>query len=612
MLGDDPSFVLELNLPPLDFDDSGELVITGFAFSQGSGFSSQHSPLDHSSISFDNAPFINLDIRRSSSQRSATLAPLLDGENRALNDDSLFPMALGEEENLPFAEFPIRIDADGNLVEEPELPAHPLQAFKSGDATQEDPVEVQFPDDDGVMILDDEEAQVMFGGNEASLPIQDPAQQTVRQNNEFQLPSYEPLSSDPVQKEPQPLRRQRKAKTLGPDAATQIGRSDFKAWTETYLARTQKGNNAHQQATGAQARKNAYNLVFGTGLGEVGLFHSVPGLHHELAVFFAGDGLEDIVLGDTLAGIGQGTGEDFDKDNDGTGRRRSASVAFGSEDEAEGEGARRVRPRGDGAQDHPDGHSQRNAQIDDDDAMMVFGNDQDLLPEVGREHAGTALSDHRRSSNAPWNLPSSVRSGKHVEAGRNAVEQSPLISRGSILPSDVRFSDVGLPALGSDGFAPFQNDGAHDLSSFEEFGVAAGVSTQEANTSQFMREALDREGRNFLGFVEHVAANHGEQDARDENLRWVEFDGLFDARDKTRVVVAQAFLHVLTLATKNQILVKQTGVEEQEPFGTISIGVTGVPQLGGEEHIGEVEALGDVETLEELGGAGAGHEAFEE
>lgn len=611
MLGDDPSFVIDLTLPPLDFDDSGEFAIPDFSLSQGSGLSSQHSPLDHSSICFENAPFINLDIRRFSSQGSATLAPLLD-ENHALNDDSLFPMALGEEEDLPFAEFPIRIDADGNLVEEPELPAHPFQAFKSGDATQEDPGEVQFPDDDGLMILDDEEAQVMFGGNEAGLPIKDPAQQTVQQNNESQLPSYEPLSSDPVQQEPRPLRRQRKIKTLGPDAATQVGRSDFKAWTETYVARTQEGNNARQQVTGAQARKNAYNLVFGRGLGDVGLFNSVPGLNHELAGFFAGDGLEDIVLGDTLAGIGHGTAEDFDKDNDGTGRRRSASVAFGSENEAEGEGTRRVRLRADGEQDHQDGHSQQDAQIDEDDAMMVFGNDQDLLPEVGREHAGPALSDHRRSSNAPWNLPSSIRSGKHVEVGRNAVEQSPLIGRGSIPPSGVRFSNVGLPGLGSDGFAPFQHDGAHDLSSFEEFGVAAGVSTQEANTSQFVREALDREGRNFLGFVEHVAADHGEQDARDENLRWVEFDGLFDAQDKTRVVVAQAFLHVLTLATKNRILVKQTGVEEEEPFGTISIGITGVPQLGGEELIGEVEALGDVETLEELRGVEADHKAFEE
>lgn len=518
-------------------------------------------------------------------------------------------MAFGEEENLPFAEFPIRIDADGNLVEEPELPAHPLQAFKSGDATQEDPGEAQFPDDDGLVILDDEEAQVMFGSDEGGLPFDGPAQQTVQQN-ELQLPSEEPLSSDPVQQEPQPLRRQRKIKTLGPDAATQIARSDFKAWTETYPSRIRVGSDAHQQVTSAQARKNAYNLVFGRGLGEVGLLNSIPGLDHELAAFFAGDGLEDIVLGDTQAVIGESAGDDFEQDNNGTGRRRSASAAFGSEDEAEGEGARRVRPRVDSEQDHQDGRSQQDAQIAADDEMMVFGDDQDLPPEVGREHAGPALSDQHRSSIAPWNLPSSVRSGKHIEAGRNAVEQSPLIGRGSILSADFKFSDVGLPALGSDGFAPFQHDGGRDLSSFEDPGVAAGVFTQEADTSQVMREALDREGRNFLGFVEHLAADRGEQDSRDENLRWIEFDGLFDARDKTRVVVAQAFLHVLTLATKNQILVKQTGGEE-EPFGPVSIGVTGVPQLDGEAYIGEVEAMDDVETRE-MRGVDAVGEAFEE
>lgn len=621
ILGDDPNFVPDLTLPPLDFDDNGELVIPGIDFSQRSKLSSQLSPLDHSSNSPANAPFINLKIRHSSSQGSIHLAPTFDKENQIQNDDGLFPMAFGEEEDLPFAEFPIRIDADGNLVEEPELPAHLSLADKNGDAAHEDLIGVHNPDDGGPVILGDEDAQMVFSDEEAQLPVVEHAPQNALQNDDVRLPSLEPLSSGsaPPQPQPQhPQRRQRRLKTLGPDAATQVGRSEFRAWTETYLSRAEEGIGSPQQVTAAQARKNAYSLVFGIGLGGVGVLNSIPGLNHELAQFFAGNNLEDIVIGNIPTGI-EGVGkEDAEEDARGDRRRRSASVAFGSDDVEDDDG-RRVRPRtgeGEHEQDQQAGRGRQDAQIVDD-AMTVFDNEQGLLPELGREHPGSALSDYRRSSNAPWNrqpsmVPSSVRSGKNIEAGRNAVEQSPLVRRGSILQSDAKFSDTGIPALGSDGFAPFQNDGAHDFSSFGEFVVTAGVSTQEANTSQLMREALDREGRNFLGFVERVAADRGEQDAHNENLRWVEFDGLFDAQDKTRAVVARAFLHVLTLATKNQVRVKQTGAKEKEPFGEIRIGVTGAVQeeLGGGVDVGMVEEMEDVEMGREIRGVEA-HDGIE-
>lgn len=511
----------------------------------------------------------------------------------------MFAMGFGEEEELPFADFPIRIDAEGNLIEEPELPPHPSQQQEElVDPAQKDRSGAHFPQDEAPIIPGDDDAMVVFEDDEGLVPILDGAPQNAQQNNDLRLPSEELLSSDPAQ-QPQPQRKHRKVKARAPDIATHISRAEFKRWTDNYAVRMKDGHNAPHQVTISEARNNAYHLVFGRGLGGVGELSALAGANHELAELFAGENLKDIAMGNSLDGVN----EEVDEEGRGARRRRSASVAFGSDEEEEGEEGRRVRPRvDDGEQeqegDHPQlGGSQQAAQVVGN-PLVMFG---DELPEMGREHPGSALSDHRRSSNAPWNrpesvVPSSARSGKHVEAGRGAVENSPLVGRGSLLQgSDVKFSDSAMPVFGSDGFAPLQHGGAHDLSSFGDFVAAAAVSAPEANTSQVMREALDREGQNFLGFVERVAADRGEEDIRDESLRWVKFDGLFDAQDKNRSVVAQAFLHVLTLATKNKIRVRQAGVEDKEPFGEIRVGVTGPVLEVDEAGASEFERMEGVE-----------------
>lgn len=500
------------------------------------------------------------------------LAPRFSMGDQNSKDDSFFPALFGEDEELPFADF-LQVDEDGNLIEaEPELPAHPAQLEDPfAESVQKDQSgDGQIIDDEGLHIHGDEDAPTIFGGDD------------LQGNNEVQLPSEESLGSEAAEPEP-PKRKPRKIKPLAPDSATHINRAEFKNWTDNYLSRSLDSKDVSLQVTAGQAKKNAYHLVFGRGLGDVGLLHGVPGVNHELAEFFSGANLEDLIMGDILESIR----EDVEKELGGPDRRRSASVAFGSE--AGGEVGRRVRPRAD--EDQQFGHSQQEAQVINED-VVVFDD-----PELGREDFGSA---NRRSSNAPWNrpssaVPSSIRSNKNVEVGRHAVDNSPLVRRGSILqpPSDPKFSGAGLPNFGSDAFAPFYGDGAHDLSSFDEFGVAAGVPTQEANTDQFMREALDREGRNFLEFVERVVGDRGREDSMDKRQRWIDFDRLFDPEDKTRPVVAQAFLHVLTLATKNQIRVKQAGVEEKIPFGDIDLGVT-APLVEVEEQDSD-EEMDDVD-----------------
>lgn len=115
-----------------------------------------------------------------------------------------------------------------------------------------------------------------------------------------------------------------------------------------------------------------------------------------------------------------------------------------------------------------------------------------------------------------------------------------------------------------------------------------------ADTSQQMINALDREGQNFARFLRHIAKTKGyanEDDEQDEKA-WVSFDDLFEPEDRKRAVVVQAFHHVLTLATKNVVKVKQDGQGGLKLFGEIRVGVDlPLSEDGGEE--GEDEEMGD-------------------
>ncbi|KAI3391337.1 hypothetical protein diail_7509, partial [Diaporthe ilicicola] len=575
ILGDDPNFVPNFDLPPLDFDENGDLLLPGWDLSQPTKLSSQLSPIDRGSgsvVSPAAAPFVNLNIRHSSSQESLGI-PSPFGSKQQKQDDLDLDMAFGEEEILPFADFGLEIDADGNLVEqpEPELPPHPqFKPAMVDDAAQKLGSAPALPGDE-VMFLPDDEDQVILGDDPFAEEAVGPAEPNP-QRSEVPLPSEELISSDEPQQPQQ--RKKRTIKCLAPDAATHVGREEFKSWSENYVARVEEARKAHHHVTAAQAKKNAYNLTFGMGVMGVGVLNNIPGLEHPLARFFAGGELKAIVMGDDEMDI-----EEEAEEHARSSRRRSASGAF--EEDEDVLNGRRVRPRVDEAEaEEQDPQLGRNVHEQGgqavDDPMLMFGSD---LPEIGREHPGSAMSDHHRSSNAPWNrpssaVPSSIRSQKGRETGRHAVEGSPLVGRDSILPNDPRFSDGNMPSFGYDGLDRDRNDAAHEHSSLDESGAAASVGTQEADTSQFMRNALDREGRNFLGFVERVAVERGEQDPVEENCRWVEFDSLFEERDQTKPVVAQAFLHVLTLATKGQIKVTQEGIKEKVAYGEIRVGVT--------------------------------------
>lgn len=109
---------------------------------------------------------------------------------------------------------------------------------------------------------------------------------------------------------------------------------------------------------------------------------------------------------------------------------------------------------------------------------------------------------------------------------------------------------------------------------FQLYGPAAAVDTQTAAQSQWVAAALDSESRNFLDFLDaQIQARdptaEEEQEEEGEKLRRsATFEGLLPPTEHTRVVAAQAFLHVLTLASKNLVNVRQ-----DEGFGEIEIAI---------------------------------------
>jgi meiotic recombination protein REC8, fungi type len=109
---------------------------------------------------------------------------------------------------------------------------------------------------------------------------------------------------------------------------------------------------------------------------------------------------------------------------------------------------------------------------------------------------------------------------------------------------------------------------------FQLYGPAAAVDTQTAAQSQWLAAALDSESRNFLDFVDaQIRAKEPmvleEPQNGGRGLRQaVTFEDLLPSSEHTRMVAAQAFLHVLTLASKNLVIVRQ-----HEGFGDIEIAI---------------------------------------
>jgi len=194
---------------------------------------------------------------------------------------------------------------------------------------------------------------------------------------------------------------------------------------------------------------------------------------------------------------------------------------------------------------------------------------------------------------APFHPPSSIGGFPSASAGQPSsilpplpgsldrrsrlTSASPLVGRGRD-----RFSSIDLPipeAADDDIPAGADVSSLGAVDDFQLYGPAAGVTTQQAAESQWMRATLDQESNNFLEFLrlEIAAKPVPPVDEEDELAgdtgtakRSMFFGELLPPEKHTRTVAAQGLHHVLALATKGLLRVQQG-----EHYGAITLEVVG-------------------------------------
>lgn len=227
------------------------------------------------------------------------------------------------------------------------------------------------------------------------------------------------------------------------------------------------------------------------------------------------------------------------------GEKRSSS---GAEEEA---ASRRVRARSEqlpsevGRGDYEDGFEM---------------NVEDEI-EQGRD-APTPLNN-RLSNLLPWNQSTGSRrptGGFTSSVGGGPGILGPVSRRGSRLVSASPLLGRGTAAYGEVLEFP-EHVGDIDMADLEDFqlhGPAAAVDTQTAAQSQWQRNAMNTESNNFLTFVEAGVEEADQARGQDdEQIGSVEFKTLLEPGMNTRIVAAQALMHVLTLATRGLLEVAQ-------------------------------------------------------
>jgi hypothetical protein len=186
--------------------------------------------------------------------------------------------------------------------------------------------------------------------------------------------------------------------------------------------------------------------------------------------------------------------------------------------------------------------------------------------------------------------------GRH---GSRLTSASPLLRSRRTLP---RYSSLELPeqpklATDEAGRETFDDGvlqtGGNDFidgPEFQLYGPAVTVDTQTAAQSQWLTPALDIESQNFLVFLRAeinakiIAAEQAAGQLEDEQVNMVTFESLLPPERHNKAVAAQGLLHVLSLATKGLVEVRQ-----EDAFGTIRIGIV-IAEEGNDSGGQNVEA----------------------
>ncbi|KAM3533915.1 hypothetical protein MY4038_002793 [Beauveria bassiana] len=585
-LQDDPNFDPMSQLPPLDLAviDTEWLAIP----SQGSATKlSQMSPLQaytsrrgsmnrHTSL-------INLELPPSSHSPGSYRMPAHLGQSSSPYaklgpfDDMPEFLQSQEDEFDAIAGIGLNFDGDGNLVEEePELPPFfgdmPSNVSMPASGAQPLPLEELF-------LMGEEQA--LPDAEAFPAPVATPAN---RSNNRVVVSEEnETVTTSEVGQAAAPAKRRRVARRVPMvDNETALPRSQQKYWLSHYVdimadaARPRGGTGAP-----AQARRNALAFVLHNGIANVGLVARVTGVAHPLAAAFSGWNVLSQLHPDAF---GQPEPETPRQSS----RRRKSEEAFGEDNEAENQ--RNVRPRHDNLDDAAAerGRGQYTEGMLPPPPLPPSQQDNSYV-EMGMD-ALPPMDDHHSSSIMPWSRPGSAAPGSSVRgaptqpssAQKPGPAPSPLLHRSTNLITDLdRHSDPIAAPPGTpshtvlDLAALDSSPSAMEMDAVLDFADAAYA-------------GLDAASQAFLDYASKRAVVHGDEEDDDEpagsnrRRRWVDFERIASPLKHDGAVAAQAFLHVLALATRGVITVRQDNNEHgTEPFGAIHVGID--LSLGGEE-----------------------------
>ncbi|KAL8684850.1 MAG: hypothetical protein Q9218_008106, partial [Villophora microphyllina] len=370
-----------------------------------------------------------------------------------------------------------------------------------------------------------------------------------------------------------PQRKRREPKTLPYDRTQELRNTILAQWSTDYLTNMEEARKLKLPRKSALITKqNAAFWVFGAGIGGVSISRGGSNMKGPLADMFSGDALMAALTGFSAPS---------------TGRKRNRS---GDDDEASDSEERRVKMR----QDDGEVGRAQGLILDDDDALVLLGSEAIELPR----HAPPALDD---TSQFPWNRSASLRDSRSRQgslalgfdssiggggftttiagrpsslplpagsldrrASRRMTSASPLTGRG---PAQEHHSDLDIPGFDDNDFLGGPSISIAGDNDFQLYGPAAGVDTQTAAQSQWVRATLDAESNNFLEFIKAEVSRRAAEEEM-EARGSVFFEELLPPGRNSKIVAAQGLLHALTLATKGLI-----GVVQGRHYGGIEMRV---------------------------------------
>ena len=177
------------------------------------------------------------------------------------------------------------------------------------------------------------------------------------------------------------------------------------------------------------------------------------------------------------------------------------------------------------------------------------------------------------SAGAPSSLPGIGGAGPSSIDRRTSriPSASPLVGRGR-----ERYSSLELPIHEDDDdlLSGRLASSDHALDEFQQYGPAAAVDTQTAADTQWMKATLNQEAQHFLDFVKaHIRTIPASADEDEDEISGtgqpkdsVLFEDLLPPMQHSKQVASQALHHILALATKGILEVKQN-----EPYGPIDL-----------------------------------------